>query len=175
MRGEAGKLPVEVEQKQSEQSTVRVTRSKRKHSATVSSKTFSWADIRLPALTRLHLQISVRSSYIGAASFLAAHTALLELDVTTTVVSVRRLTAVLRDPAALPQLARFRLVDPLDGIRQNLVPMVTALAMTRTAATGEPRQLEELTFKVPTTHEVFTAAALMPGLTRLHVNPVPSG
>ena len=62
---------------------------------------FDWADIRLPSLTRLRFVIldfmnAAPVMYIGGATFITAHTALLTLEVTLLLVSVAELTATFK-------------------------------------------------------------------------------
>lgn len=68
-----------------------------------------WAGIRLPRITRLTLRLLEGPVYSGGAAFLTAHTALLQLDVTTLLVSVDELTGMFQQPTVLPQLTRFTL------------------------------------------------------------------
>ena len=162
----------------------RATRQKRKRSVDLRNSSgtthpFSWADIRLPAVTRFRLDIIGGLRYTGGAAFLTAHTGLLELDINTTLLAVSELTALFHDPAVLPKLTRFTMRER--GAKDekdtdcNLAPLVTALATTVVAASGSPRPIERLHFEVGAERGVFAAAALMPNLTHLQADQVRSG
>ena len=137
---------------------------------------FDWAHVRLPALTRLSLRIDAEIPYSGGHAFLTAHTGLLHLDVSEDFVSLTHLTAVLQDPAALPQLTRFGLWEsksiPWEKRRVgvDVAPFVTALATTAVGVSGKPRPVQWLTFKQTVTNSVFAAAAPMSGLIRLLIH-----
>ena len=92
IRRKAEKVPVDCDQKQPEVSE-RVTRSKRKHGSVIATRKrkLDWA---------LQAGIEGQPSYVGGAAFLTAHTALLELDLTTFLVPINALTAVFRDSTA---------------------------------------------------------------------------
>ena len=142
-----------------------------------------WAAIRLPAVTRLRLDIFGSTVYTGGAAFITAHTALVELAVTTLLVSVSELTQLFQDSAVLPQLTRFGLQGRrfvLQGPAgrsqaEKVTLLVTALATTAVGVSGRPRQIEGLSLDIPNSREVFAAAALMPGLTSLDVGQATEG
>ena len=153
----------------------RLSRLKRKRdvalSASIRKRPFDWADIHLPHVTRLHLQLSGRVRYTGGAQFLTAHTALMELDMSTVWVSIDELTAVFADPSALPLLARLSLheVQSLEEAH-NISPLVTTLATSVMATSGSVRPVERLILDLATTNDVFGAVTVLQGLTHLHVN-----
>ena len=140
-------------------------------------KLFDWADIHLPALTHLRLHLRNKPRYSGMNTFLTAHIALLELDVTTLLVSVDELAAVFRDPTALPMLARLSLDDPpsLSVEYHHMTPMLTALATTLVGASSRPRPMERLILNLLYNDDVIGAAALMQGLTRLEISSARQG
>ena len=113
-RGEVGRVPIEDEQWQQKQqgSVIRHARSdlKRKFEVDTPVRTalFDWVSILLPVLTRLRIGVLCDGlRYIGGAAFLTLHTALVELDLTTTIVTVAELAAIFRHPTALPLLTGF--------------------------------------------------------------------
>ena len=161
------------------QTFTQLHRSKRHRGDARKSVPDSWADIRLPAMTRLQLHVSGESPYTGGAAFLIVHTALLELDITTLLVSVGELTAVFQS-AALPQLTRLALSENMDDRSRrdrpanNLAPLVAALATTVVGASGRLRPIETLSFQLPATNEFLAVAAVITGLTSLEINPMMS-
>ena len=158
------------------QAEVRVTRSKRKYNADLRKhKLFDWADVHLPAVTHLRLTLHGYPDYIGGAAFITAHLALLELQVSTAVVSVEQLTAIFHDSAALPQLTRFGLYRSEYARAEQAydpTPLLTALATTAVGTTGGPRPVEwlSLDINVDASSRLFAAAALLPSLVRLHLS-----
>ena len=141
-------------------------------SSTDRKRRFDWTDIRLPAVTRLRLRLYGEPLYSGGAAFLRAHTAILQLKLSTLLVSVVELAALFSHPAALPHLSRFSLLDHKGhrGTVYDLTPLLTALATTVVAASGRVRPLEALHLSLTAQAGIFSTAALMPGLTRLQVN-----
>ena len=178
-RSKAQKVPVDSEP--SQQTEVRVLRSKRKYTYTLPAvrvtKRFDWADIRLPTVTSLTVHVRGKPRYVGGAAFLAAHTGLLELTVNLLLVSVVELTSLFVDTAALPLLTRFGLHEEhrTNGAEWRVGALLTALATTEMDATGRPRPLTELHLQLPVARDVFAAAALIPGLTALRVVQVRRG
>ena len=137
---------------------------------------FDWANIRLPALTILRLLISSLSRYVGGAAFLTAHTGLRSLTINISLLmSVDELTAIFQDTAALPALMHLGLYDSMAEHPYNLAPLITALATVVVRDTGRPRAVEALLLGVPASPELFSAAALIPGLTSLRVSLVRAG
>ena len=160
--------------------SVQARRRKRKRpsdSAAVSrQKDLDWADIRLPNVTRLRLLLHGSPVYSGGAAFLRAHTALLGLYVTTTLVSVNAMTSIFQDADALPHLVCFTLQSEWRSTSPvySLTALVTALATTVMKATGTSRPMARLGLDIASTNGVFAAAALMPKLTRLQIQkPTP--
>ena len=156
-----------------------MTRSRRKRSNS-QRKPFDWADISLPRLTRLHLRLHGTVPYTGVSAFLTAHTRLVELDINTQLVSVDELAALFRDSAALPHLSRFsfREFQPQPGAaagQDTCLTALTALGSVVMAASGRPRPMQQLEVDVLPERGVFAVAALMPGLTRLHVSGARAG
>ena len=133
---------------------------------------FGWAHIRLPAVTRLGLRLFGQPHHIGGAAFLTAHTALLELNVTTLFVSIDELTTLLRDTAALPQLARLTIEEHAEEqpTVYDVTRLLTVLATTAVRVSGAPRPMERLDLRLAVTHGVFAGAAGMAGLTCLRVD-----
>ena len=135
----------------------------------------SWANVRLPKLTRLRLTIFTRgvAAYTGFAAFLTAHYLLRHLDLSMLVLSVADVTELVRQPQALPNLARltirYHISRRSTAPTIDFVPLITALATTAVSESGEARRMEWLQLEPPTTREVFSAAALLPGLVRLQV------
>jgi len=136
---------------------------------------FDWADIRLPAVTRLTLVLYGLPLYVGGTAFVTAHTALQRLDVSTTVVSVAELTAIFRDEHALPSLTHFGLCDSFvyEGSDSDLPLLLTALATTVVAASGSVRPMSWLKVGHLAPRSVLAAAALMPGLTHVKLHNMP--
>ena len=106
-------------------------RSVREVRSLVRPQPFDWTDIRLPSVTRLSLLVLCARDrkQTGVPAFLTAHTALLELAVSTPLVSVDELTALASDAAALPHLTRLSLLEPYEACGQlhDLTPLLTAL------------------------------------------------
>ena len=155
---------------------VRLSRLKRKRDVALAvssrKRPFDWADIRLPHTTRLRIQLLGNRLYTGGAQFLTAHTALVELDVSTLLASVDDLADILRHSAALPHLARFGLHDHRsmrETVIYDLSPLVAALTTTRVSS-GSVRPIESLTIDQATTNDVLGAVADVRGLTHLQVN-----
>ena len=178
-RSQSEPFPVSGSQPQSD---VRITRSKRRRDSdsavavvtTARKQRFSWANIRLPSVTQLRLNLHGRPCYFGGLAFLRAHPALVELTVSMLLVSLPQLTRIFSDPHALPLLARFTLHE---HNRQRLTthdvrPMLTALASTAVEVSGRPRPMRSLEIHIATQQGVFAAAALMPELHCLRVYQV---
>lgn len=142
-----------------------------------SNKPLDWADIRLPAVTRLNLTLYGQPSYNGGAAFLTAHTALTALRISTLLVSVGELTAIFRDPTALPLLTHFGLFEHDHSQRRemDLAPLVTALATAVVGVSGSVRPMEILELHIGTTSDGFAVAALMPQFTALRMSRVRAG
>ena len=136
------------------------------------TEVFDWSDISLPLVTRLRFLMVGENRYIGGAAFLTAHTALLQLDVSTLLVSVDELTAVLSDCTALPQLTHLGLHEHRDrNGHYNAQPLLTALATTVVGVTGRPRPITWLHLRPPKRAGPFLAAvALLPSLATLHID-----
>ena len=130
---------------------------------------FSWATVRLPSATRLSVLFTGGRHYSGVGQFLTAHTALLELSVSTQLVPLDELVGIFHDPAALPQLTHLSLSAQQEAWRPSLRAVVTALATTAVGVSGRPRPMTQLILNMPTPQDVFPAAALMPALTRLEI------
>ena len=142
-----------------------------RHNRSTAEKPFEWADFHFPSLTRLHLVMlhhPVSRDFLGGAAFLKAHSALFELHISARFVSVAELTAVFREPAALPVLSDFALYGPhgADPEQYYVVPLLIALATTEVGVSGKPRPMKQLAVDFDTELDAFAAASLMP-LTRL--------
>lgn len=137
---------------------------------------FQWANIRLPAVTRLALDVAHVTPLNGAAAFLVHHSALQRLDVHIRLVSIAELTALFHDSSTLPQLAHFtlRAGDAIPAARDSTA-LVIALATTVVSATGSVRPVEQLTLHVTTSSAALVATTGLPQLTRLHVSRVQPG
>lgn len=172
-------VPVEDRSNQQVQTSNRLARLKRSSvvrfvSRLVSrKKPFDWSDIRLPAVTHLLLLLRGEPVYNGGATFLTAHTGLVELGVSIVLVSVDELTGIFRNSAALPHLARFILLDhssTVDGRVYDVTPLVAALATTVVVATGTTRPMESLILSLTASYDgLFAAAASMTELTTLQL------
>ena len=158
------------QQSQTDALSVRWQRKRTAYLKPSQKEPFSWATIRLPSATRLTLVLVSGSHYSGVDQFLTAHTALLELSVSTLFVSLDKLKTIFQDPAALPQLTHLRLSEREEAGRPSLSAVVTALATTAVGVTGKPRPMTRLILNMPTPRDVLPAAALMPALTRLEIN-----
>ena len=145
----------------------------------------SWADLRLPAMTRFRLHVAGKSLYTGGAAFLTAHAGLLELDISTLLVSVSELTAVFL-ASTLPRLTSLTVWDHIETIwdgsiwagnkrAYDLAPLVAALATTVVGVGGRLRPIQTLSFQLPATNEFLAVAAVITGLTSLENNPMRSG
>ena len=158
---------------------IQIVWSKRKRSSDLTSgrmKLFSWADVRLPAVTRLQLDLYGGPCYLGGAAFLTAHTALLELLVTPLLVSVDKLAEIFADSSALPNLTHFSLEPRYESHTEivTLTPLLTALATTVVSARGAVRPMTKLSVCLCSSTRVFAAAAPMAGLTSLSIKrPAP--
>ena len=142
-------------------------------SPTARSKQFEWADIRLPKVTRLRLDLHGEPNYIGGAAFLTAHSQLLHLDVSTMFVTVAELTAIFAVAKVLPSLNSFTLRErtPDEGRSEhNLSALLTALATTVVGENGGVRPMKRLHFDLPSSYGVFAETAVMPNLTHLQVD-----
>ena len=138
-----------------------------------------WTTIRLPAVTRLRIQLQGKPPYIGGAAFLTAHTALLHLDINTMIASVAELTAVFANSNALPHLTRFTLHKQElwgENTVYNLTPLLTALGTTVVGASGRVRPMEWLHLDLPSEQGVLAATAnAFPRLTRLQIDKIRVG
>ena len=151
-----------------EQPKGRAARSKRGK-----KKKVDWTHIRLPAVATLRLPRLRTAALRRRPAFLTAHTGLVELSITTLLVSIDELYVLYRDGSALPQLARFSLHDHEPNKTRsayNLTQMLTALATTVMGVSNKPRPMQWLALRIVSSPGVISAAALMPGLTRLRVN-----
>ena len=165
-------LEAVAETKARTKASARTKRSRNSDAIQRGTEVLRWADIRLPSLTHLSLAISGFPPYRAVAHFLAAHDGLTSLSVSPLVISVSELTRLLLDPAALPCLSRLQLCENEafgEGARtaSDLEPLVTALATTAMALSGEPRPVAELSFWMRTSPQLSAAAALLPQLTQL--------
>ena len=161
---------------QLQQGDRRVARAKRKRSSDSTdqdrTRKFEWKNIRLPSVTRIRLTCSGYALYKGGAAFVTAHTALVQLEVSTQVVSCADLTAIFKDRTALPHLTHFSLHEHAPWRRKktcNLVALITSLAKSVVRPTRRPRPIEVLRLNIVATSDVLSAITLMQGLTHLHV------
>ena len=166
-------VPADSEQSRAALRDVRAQQAGNGPTVVVRRKRFDWADIRLPSIAVFHLLYTGQPRYTGGAAFLRAHTGLVELDISTLLVSVSRLTRLFQDPAVLPHLARLSLHNHIrrnvERVTHDLAPLVSALATVAVAATGRPRPVEWLQLHLSTSPHVFAAAAPILTLTRLVV------
>ena len=109
------------------------------------TKDFSWADVRLPSLTSLTLEMSGKPRYVGGAAFLAEHSALRELRLSPLLISIPQLTRLFTRTTALPNLTLLLLDDKEQKTPIDFTALLTALATTSLSSSGKPRPVRSLT------------------------------
>ena len=124
---------------------------------------FKWSDYSLANLTRLHLDLAAQPVYQGGVQFLIQHSAILELELSLSVVGIKDLCELFANAAALPQLTGLTLHNQNRETVHSLDELVTVLATTK-CASGKPRPVDTLSFVMGVTREVLSAAALLPQL-----------
>ena len=133
--------------------------------ASARNKSFSWAEVRLPAtITTIYLEL-YGASYDGGVAFLSQNSALREIGMTTALATVPQLTRLFSDSATLPHLSMLWLDGDGQATLHNATPLVTALGKTEVGGSGKPRPLKRLDFRLPVNRGLLSAAAALPHLT----------
>ena len=133
---------------------------------------FDWTTVCLQSVCRLRLHFHGSLPHVGFGLFLTAHAAIMHLDVSTAVVPIHELTCIFQSPDALPHLTRLSVHSGGREVQEaecDLPSLVTALATTVMGASGGQRPMQWLELHIRTPPNVFAAASLMPGLSRLQL------